>query len=33
MFKWKVNMRMDKQTDKGPWHKLAGLRQVELKTE
>ena len=36
MFKIKVNGRMDartdgRTTDNGPWHKLAGLRPVELK--
>ena len=31
MFKEKVNARTDGQTDNGPWHKLAGLRPVELK--
>ena len=37
MFKEKVNARTDarthgRTTDNGPWHKLAGLRPVELKT-
>ena len=41
MFKEKVNARTDgrtdgrtdaRTTDTGPWHKLAGLRPVELKT-
>ena len=33
MFKEKVNARTDGHTtDNGPWHKLAGLRPVELKT-
>ena len=32
MFKEKVNARTDgRTTDTGPWHKLAGLRPVELK--
>ena len=32
MFKEKVNARTDgRTTDNGPWHKLAGLRSVELK--
>ena len=40
MFKEKVNARTDRRTDarmharttdNGPWHKLAGLRPVELK--
>ena len=36
MFKEKVNTRTDgrtdgRTTDNGPWHKLAGLRPVELK--
>ena len=32
MFKEKVNARTDgRTTDNGPWHKLAGLRPVELK--
>ena len=32
MFKEKVNERTDgRTTDTGPWHKLAGLRPVELK--
>ena len=31
MFKEKVNARTDgRTTDNGPWHKLAGLRPVEL---
>ena len=38
MFKEKVNGRTDartdgRTTDNGPWHKLAGLRPVELKKE
>ena len=41
MFKKKVNSRTDgrmdgrndaRTTDNGPWHKLPGLRPVELKT-
>ena len=41
MFKEKVNARTDarthrrmdgRTTDNGPWHKLAGLRPVKLKT-
>ena len=32
MFEEKVNARTDgRTTDNGPWHKLAGLRPVELK--
>ena len=32
MFKEKINARTDaRTTDNGPWHKLAGLRPVELK--
>ena len=32
MFKEKVNAKTDgRTTDNGPWHKLAGLRLVELK--
>ena len=32
MFKEKVNAWMDgRTTDNRPWHKLAGLQQVELK--
>ena len=36
MFKEKVNAQTDARTDgrmteNGPWHKLAGLRPVELK--
>ena len=34
MFKEKVNARTDgRTTDNGPWHKLAGLRPVELKSD
>ena len=38
MFKEKVNAQTDgrmdgRRTDNGPWHKLAGLRPVELKIE
>ena len=37
MFKEKVNAQMDGRTDgrthNGPWHKLAGLRPVELKKD
>ena len=32
MFKEKVNALTDARTDNGPWHKLAGLWPVELKT-
>ena len=31
MFKEKVKARTDGRTDNGPWHKIAGLRPVELK--
>ena len=38
MFNEKVNARTDgrthaRTTDNGPWHKLAGLRPVELKSD